>query len=427
MRHLLGMGMAFVGTVGVSFAQQPLLQPKPQQPPQEQATVPGLMPAFRGAPTPSANSVTNAPPVTLRPLFEMPKLEQPKPKPGWELKPEHGEWFVEIKSYGQIDSGLMAEALATEVRDLYKVPVYLYEWGSEARKKREEEEALARKRIEEEIRPFVELQARLKAEAEARGEVFEPEPIRTKVPVYYREIPDQYMVVVGGYKDIDTARKALNVIRTWPMPKDNRLLDRIERSEVQDGKKVWVTNFINPYTEAKIVRNMTLPKQQVSVADEFLIKLNQYEPLSIMKSNKKWTLKVKTFNTPVTKGGAESDSSGTGRGPSTGLGAARPGQWLDATAQQAQDLCKVLRNIPIKGADGKTTGINAFVLHHRTGSMVTVGEYDSMEDPKMQQDLRQLQSISFMKSENKNGQVGSSLGFDKQVQFEGIYPIVIPK
>lgn len=393
---------------------------------QEQTAPPILMAPFTGTKPQPSPVPGSGRPVTLSPVFEMPKLQQPKPTAGWELKPEHGEWLIEVKSYAQVESGIMAEALAKEVRELHKAPVYLFEWGTETRKKRDEEEALSRKRIADEIRPFVEYQARLKAETEARGEAFEETPLRTKVPVYYREIPDQYMVLVGGYKDIETARKALDTIRRWPIPKDVRLLDRVETSSVRDGKKIFEASYVNPYAEAKIVRNMTLPKQQVSVADDFLIKLNQGEPLSIMKSSKKWTLKVKTFNTPVTKGGQESQGTSTGRsGPSTGMGASKPGQWLDATAQQATKLCEALRGL--QDENKRPVGLDAFVLHHRTGSMVTVGQYDTPEDPALQLDMRRLQAMSFLKNENNKGQLGSNLGMDKQVQLEGVYPIVIPK
>lgn len=406
-------GLVFVGSAALAMAQEQSAPPT------------NLMPTFTGqkavGPAGAAPNPTSG--VRLTPVFTMPALQQPKPTPGWELKPEHGEWFIEIKSYAQVESGLMAEALAKEIRDTYKQPVYLYEWGAEARKKRDEEEATARKRMEEELRPFLEFQAKLKAEAEARGEEFIPAELKAKVPVYYREIPDQYMVVLGGYKDLDTARKALDVVRRWPAPKDTRLLDSVETAVVKDGKNVYMTTYVNPFAEARVVRNMTLPKQQVSLADEFLVKLNQGEPLSIMKSPKKWTLKVKTFNAPVTKAGQEAQSSSVRSGPTAGT--ARPGQWLDATAQQAEMFCKALRNL--KDREGRYVGFDAFLLHHRTGTIVTVGQYDSPDDPVMQDDLRRIQAMSFNKLENNRGNPGGALGFDKQVQFEGVYPIMIPK
>lgn len=408
-------GLAIIGLVTIGLAQDPTTPPT------------NLMPTFTGqkAVGPAGAIPSTVPGVKLNPVYAMPALQQPKPAPGWELKPEHGEWFIEIKSYAQVESGLMAEALAKEIRETYKQPVYLYEWGAEARRKRDEEEATARKRMEEEVRPFLEYQAKLKAEAEARGEEFVPTELKVKVPVYYREIPDQYMVVLGGYKDIETARKALDIVRRWPSPKDTRLLDSVEAAVMKDGKKVFMTSYVNPFAEARIVRNMTLPKQQVSMADEFLIRLNEGEPLSIMKSSKKWTLKVKVFNTPVSKAGMEAQSNNVRSGPTAGRGGARPGQWLDATAQQGQMFCTILRNL--KDGEGRPHGLPAFVLHHRTGTIVTVGEYDSPDDPALQADLKRIHAMSFHKNENNKGNIGAAMEFDNRIQFEAVHPILIPK
>ena len=412
MLRYVSSGMILACSVSVGLAQEQTA------PPTLMAPFTGSKPLISTAPVPGLGR-----PLTLTPLFEMPKMNQPKPAPGGELKPEHGEWVIEVKSYAQVESGLMAEALAKEIRELHKAPVYLFEWGAEARKKRDEEESLTRKRIEEELRPFVDFQEKLRKEAEKNGEVFDETPIRTKVPVYYRELTDQYMVVVGGYKDIESARKALDVIRRWPMPKDSRLLDRVETSGMRDGKQTFEVSFVNPFAEAKIVRNMTWPKQVVQERDEFLVKLNDGEPLSILKSNKKWTLIVKGFNVPTTNAGVDTKQPSNRRGPTAGSGA-KAGQWLDATAQQAAAFCTALRKMTDR--DNRPVGFDAFVLHHRTGTLVTVGQYDSPEDPAMQADMRRIQELSFNKNENKNNTPGMLIAAQQKL-FDGATPMLIPK
>ena len=386
-----------------------------------------LMPAFKGGPSPAPVPAPGGLPFELKPLYAKPAMQQPKPEPGWELKPEHGEGLIEVKSYAQVESGLMAQALAKEIREKYKAPVYLYEWAAEARLQREKEEAEARKRIEDEMRPFVEYQAKLKAEAEARGEVFDDTPIRVKVPVYYRETPDQYMVVVGGYRDIETARKALAVVKTWPIPSDPRLLDTVERVVVRNGKKEFETVQINPYAEARIVRNLTWPRQQVNQRDEFLLRLNENDELSICRSKSKYTLVVKAFNCPVTKAGADESNTAAPKGPTAGL--AKSGQWLDATAQQAREMATRLREL--KDVDGKPIGFHAFVMHHRTGSFVTVGEYTTPDDKQLVAEFDRIWRMSAKKFERHVDKTGKeAMGQmipDKNGLFDVPYLIEIPR
>jgi hypothetical protein len=398
------------GLAGLSSAQDP-------------APPTSLMPTFKGGtPAVSAPAAGGAVPFSLTPVFAKPELKQQRPEPGWELKPEHGEWLIEVQSYAQVESGLMAQALAKEIRDRYKAPVYIFEWAAEARAKKEAEENSARKRMEEELRPFVEFQAKLRAEAEARGEVFDETPIRVKVPAYYREIPDQYLVLVGGYKDIETARKALDIIKKWPIPSDTRLLNQVERQVVKDGKKVFEASYVNPFADARVVRNLTWPKQQIAQRDEFLLRLNESEPLSICRSKSKYTMVVKAFNCPVSKAGSDEETKSAGRGPKAGM--ARPGQWLDATAQQAQELCNRLRSL--KDLNNQPIGFEAHVLHHRTGSCVTVGQYESPDEAKLKSDFDRIWRMSFQKHEAKGDKPGQVIP-DKNGLFDVPYLMEIPR
>ena len=414
MRTFVLAGSALLSAFGIAAGQDPVAPPT-------------LMKPFTGTKPPAAvpgSLSPNAGRVTLTPLFEMPKMSQPRPAPGMELKPEHGEWVIEIKSYAQVEAGLMAQVLAQEIRETHKAAAYLFEYGAEIRAKRDTEEAEARRRMEEELKPFFKLQAELKAEAEAEGREFIETPLRSKVPVYYKEIPDQYMVVLGGFKDLDAARKGLDAVRRWPMPGDKRLLDSVETSVVRDGKKVFETSSLNPYAEAKVVRNLTWPKQAVAQRDDFLIKLNEGEPYSILKSPKSWTIMVHAFNVPVSKAGAETQSNGAGRGPLAGLGFGRTGRWLDATAQQAKDFCEVLRKL--KTADGRDVSFDAHLMHHRTGTIVTVGQYDGPDDPKLLDDLRRVVGMTKNLNENKNNAPGAIIKAQTQM-FGCAYPMPIPK
>ena len=84
-------------------------------------------------------------------------------------------------------------------------------------------------------------------------------------------------------------------------------------------------------------------------------------------------------------------------------------------------------DLNLKDGKDRPVGLDAYVLHHRTGSLVTVGQYDSPDDPVMQDDLRRIQAMSFSKNENNKGNLGSAMGMDRQIQFEAVCPILIPK
>ena len=66
-------------------------------------------------------------------------------------------------------------------------------------------------------------------------------------------------------------------------------------------------------------------------------------------------------------------------------------------------------------------GLEAFVLHHRNGSMVTVGQFDSATDPALAETRRLLSRMNFLSRDPH------ATGSTDQFLAETMIPIPIPK
>ena len=142
-------------------------------------------------------------------------------------------------------------------------------------------------------------------------------------------------------------------------------------------------------------------------------------PHSLLKAKKPWTLIVRTFSTPSKMAGKEGDG-GSVFDKFKFSGAK---SMLDVTAEEAERLAAALRH-----PDMHKGPFDAFVLHHRMGSIVTVGEYDSPDDPKLLQTQQLLKGMTF-KMINKDGKpvAGKDGRPDEQRMFDSVSPFPVPK
>jgi hypothetical protein len=115
--------------------------------------------------------------------------------------------------------------------------------------------------------------------------------------------------------------------------------------------------------------NPTIPKKDYTMqrpkADDFMMSLNAGKPYSLIhKTTKPYTLVVQVYGTKfgqlqkpgdVTPASVKSD-----------------GEMLERAAQQAELVCKVLRQ--------QKNAYDAYTLHTRYESFVCIGEYDSKDD-----------------------------------------------
>jgi hypothetical protein len=271
------------------------------------------------------------------------------------VTPAAGPWMILASSYTGPMAAQMAHELVLHIRNNCKLPAYVFNRGKEEREKQAEEIRKMRK---------------LAPDA----------PVRT-----YR-IEDQYAVLIGGYKDMETARKALDDIRKLPPP-DNRLCNIVWNAGPgdKDGKKGMAERaFLSPFKTAFVVRNPTVPAPPPEdKPDPFLKELNAGEKYSLFKCGKPWTLAIKDYY-----GSCEVQNRLSGGGTILGKigGGKNQGDLLAASALQAHELARILR---------EHMHLEAYVLHTRNRSVVSVGGFDSADDPKLIQMQQQLAKLQF--------------------------------
>ncbi|MCE9530936.1 MAG: hypothetical protein K8T89_07410 [Planctomycetes bacterium] len=325
------------------------------------------------APTAPINSNPFAPPANRNVEFKYPVTQQA------------GEWlicvqtFKDEKALTSVDPNrptrpkayLLAEELAEHIRKEYKLPAYLYERSRKARAEEDERIRKLRKQYDDSI-------------AQLRAQGAEPDP-SSRFRVRTFDIQDEFAVLIGKpdkpLKDMEAASDFLKQVRKLkPLPEKFSMRAVIANDD-ETGKKVTQTgyNFINPFQTAMVVHNPAIPfetkQDNPEKADELLKKLNADETYNLLKCSKQWTLVVKLY-----QGQAQLQEP---KSPSImkrlGFGKKEP-ELLNASAAQAHSTAEFLRAMKF----------DAYVMHHRSYSIVTVGQYDSPDDPNLQANQKAL-------------------------------------
>jgi hypothetical protein len=276
-----------------------------------------------------------------------------------------GPWMICAASYSGPPSRGQAEELATEVRGRYNLPAYVFNRTGEERRKEQERVA----KLKEERRQQM-VQAGL--------------PADTPVHVKTVHIEDQYAVLVGGYRDDVTARKELDRIRKLKPPSD-RLSGR---AYVPDEKGRMHEEVINPFLAAFVCHNPAIPVEkpkQDTGPDPRLKRYNADESFSLLKCGKPWTLAVKVYKGAST---IQAQSSSSSVGERMGL-MRKTGELLTANGNEAHLVAEVLRTPPKNPRTGQVgASFEAYVLHTEYNSYVTIGAFDSPDDPLAAQTLQ---------------------------------------
>jgi hypothetical protein len=348
----------------------------------------------------------------------------------WAVTPETGPYFICVKSYSRPsrpkpgDNGpsarAMAEELATEIRDLHRVQAFLYEYISDERRAEAASIAAARERA----RIFAGQLDKYRQEAQLKGMAFLDDD-RGRIRVHYKTVNynDQIAVLVGPFQTDKDAREALETLRKWPSPKNPNLMDSAAYvHQGRDGKPVAMAGHLNPYLTAHVVPNPAVQHSQPieigAGVDPFIVKLNEGRPYSLLKATKGWTLGVKSFCAPVqiVSKDSSSDTGIMGR-----LGLSKGADVLKAGAEQAEQLVAALR--AMKDAEGRPLGLEAFVLHTRNASLVTIGQFDGPNDPALLQTKQLLTSMRLNVTED---QTGLKPVANAPSLFETMIPVPIP-
>jgi hypothetical protein len=276
------------------------------------------------------------------------------PNKSYAITPEAGPWMICATYYVGPDASKLAHELVMEIRSRHHLPAFVFNRGDEERRKHEEER---RRRLEE-----------LKRLQEQYGDV--------KLPVRAPRVEEQCAVLIGGYKDMDAASKALEKVKKLPPPSSERLMPwltevrPIENSSPDRTAEIKAAPM-NPFVTSFVTRNPTEPHRPLeNKQDPFLKELNAGEAYSLLRCSKPWTLLVATYQ-GMTVFQPKADRTGFFEK----LWSKNSGELLAASGQNAHNLAEALHKL----------GFEAYVLHTRQGSVVTVGAYDRSDDPKMQQ------------------------------------------
>ncbi len=414
-------GLAFVvGFAAVSPAVAQFAADRPPTPQPAPAVQPMPPTGFTPQPQPAPATQPQPAPVTqpIQRVSATTEVPTNAPHP-WAVKPEHGPWMICIKSYrddptAAVSARKSAEELAHEIRTTHKAAAFLFEWGAEERKKELARREAYRDKVRKEYAPFLELQDQMKKKAEAQGSEFINAPPTVRVPTV--EYTEQYAVLVGGFKDMDTARKALDTVRKWTPPKGkDHLFDRAVIARPGEKGAEVEGAFINPYTSAMVVPNPTVRQTDPAApppVDPLLAKLNENEEFSLLKNPKPVTLCVKVFSVPSRTQPKDEDTSVIGK-----MFASKNAKMLDATALQAHELAAALRD-----KDMKPHPFDAYVLHARTGSLVCVGGFDAPDDKQIAVVGRAIQSITFQELNKNKMPTGNVLRM-----FDHVFVMSIPR
>jgi len=294
------------------------------------------------------------------------------PSISW-LTPQSGPFLICVGSFRGDNARELAQRLASYVQQNYRCRVYLFSRSEEERRKQEEE--LRRLR-----------------------ELYGPNQRFRR----YR-IEDEYAVLVGDFRSWDDARRELDRIKQLPPPKDVPLpvlfILRPERNEANENNSGRVKGEYapyNPFRYAFVVPNPLLPKSEQHRPqnwDPTWAELNRNNPYSLLRCPKRFTLLVKVYQSPTMVVGMRGTPPVMNRvAPSpTALDPVVEKEmrqlekilgWKpDAAALQAHNLCQILRH--------PSLNYEAYVLHTQEMSLVTVGGFDSIDEPAAVQ-LRQL-------------------------------------
>lgn len=445
MRQKLVLGLSLAGLLSGSaamgqFAADALKpgtpQPKAAPPGGFTAAPPpvgGLSPA-----TPVGPTGYNAPPAATPGTAFQPRLgpapvvEIPRAIPAdhpWALTAETGPFFILVKSYSRPaaarpdpnDPGMtaleLANGLASDVRERFKVGAYLFEYISEEKRA----EAEARAKAIQQAQAFSSAIDARRQQSQLNGMEFLGGDTTLRYKTFrYR---DQIAVLVGPFQTEADARVALvKVKKEWEAPADKRLMDggAINNAETQRLER----GYLNPYAHATVVPNPAVARAAQPAAaaglDPFVVRLNQGRPYSLLTATKGWTLAVKSFTAPVQITSRDEKLKDEKPSVMQTLGLGRGADVLAAGAEQAEQLAKVLRDM--KDDKGRPLGLEAFVLHTRNSSVVTVGQFDGPDDPALQEKRRFLMGLKLNIVKDASG---GTPGGDPE--FPHVLPIPIPR
>jgi hypothetical protein len=291
-----------------------------------------------------------------------------RPANPFPLTADAGPWMICAAHFMEIEGADLARQLVQVIRNEHRMKAFIYNRGDEERRQQDEE------------------WERYRAQ-------FPPgTPLRRKTV----RIQDQWAVLVGGFPDFNAASAVLPQVKGWKPPlqlkrSDGRCpFDAMSYQEYDPKTRQMETKrqYVNPFQSAMVVRNPLVSTAATKKNwDPSWERFNAGEDYSLLENRGAYTLMVKKYSGGgVILGGSTDNGKGKGFLGAIGLGSSDEDR-LGAAGRQAHELAKFLRNPRL--------GFDAYVLHTKNSSIVTVGAFKSPDDPGIQRLQQQLTNLRF--------------------------------
>jgi hypothetical protein len=277
------------------------------------------------------------------------------------VTPEVGPYMICVASFAGDDAAKMARDMVIEVRSRYRLPAYIFNRGAELRQQQLEEQKRLREQQEEQLRRL--------------GVA----PVDQKFRIRHVRIEEQFAVLIGGYPDVDKAHAELVRIKKLAPPKSVPP-DLMTIGNASNGKDQGRLIPINPFWQSFVVPNPAVKRSKEpreAPPDPFWEKLNSAETYSLFQCRQPWTLAIKEYQVPAIVQMKHEQST------FEKLFGKSQTDALTATAMNAHALAEALRK----------SGLEAYVLHTRASSVVTIGGFASANDPRMQETQQALERL----------------------------------
>ena len=272
------------------------------------------------------------------------------PNKQYSITPAAGPWMICAASFTGPDARQLAHQLVIKLRAQYRWPAYVYDWAEEQRRQQE---------------------AQFRAAQNASPNA---PPIRVR-------IEEQCAVLVGGFADMETARRALNEFKKLKSEASSA-----RPASVQDpllNSELGQQPASGDFPQSFVVHNPALPNTPTpsNDTDSYLKELNSGESYSLLNCRKPWTLAIKEYEGATV---VLTQSTTSAFLEKLGFGS-KPSQALGQAGSNAHELAEALRKLHIE----------AYVLHTRHSSLVTIGAFDKSDGPEVQRAIYQLNSLDF--------------------------------
>jgi hypothetical protein len=275
------------------------------------------------------------------------------PEKEYELTESQGPWMIMCTSFtGGIDAEEQAHNLVLELRQRYHLPAFVY-------------------------RKHFDMGA---PEVGLGFNKYGGQKIMRNNNAYKR---DEIAVLVGNFQSVDSPEieKALQNVKT--MQPDTLNPKKTGQKTLQTWSKIHETyneaaKFLKkkpkgPLGSAFVTRNPLLPEEFFAPKglDPFVVELNRGIKHSLLNCPGKYTVKVASFRGVESMAAKEFDRL-AGKPVESKNGNYKGMTKIDIAADKAIQLTKALRD----------KGVEAYEFHDRTESMVCVGSFDSVGEPR---------------------------------------------